>query len=290
MTTSSLASHAGSDPVPPVPDLGGRRLFTAAALAGVAATGWLGLRLQPTPLPSLPVSPGPVPTVPLPRGLPPPVERFHRTIHGDRVPVIDSAMISGRGTMRVAGIRFPARFRFCHVTGEAYRHEIELTFFRARIAAVDERFVDGHARLELPCGVSEGPAVDQGANLALWAEAVWMPSVWITDPRARWEPADANSARLVVPFGDRHETLTVRFDPGTGLLARIDSQRFRALDDATTTGWINRIPAWGRVHHRPVPLRATVAWSGEAGPWADLRTEQVTYNADLAAHVRAGAR
>jgi hypothetical protein len=265
-----------------------RRLrSTAIGLVAVLGIGWVGLQVQPSPLPAADPAAGPVTTVPLPDGLPAPVDRFYRTLYGEQVPVVDSAVISGRGTMRIAGITFPARFRFSHVTGEAYRHYIELTAFGARIMSVNEWFVDGSARLELPFGVSEGPNIDQGANLALWAEAVWMPSVWVTDPQARWEPLDDTSAHLTVPFGDERETFTVRFDPDTGLLTSMESLRFKEAADLARTGWRNEAPEWGSVDGHPVPPTATVAWADEGSPWANLRTEQVVYNADLEHYVRA---
>lgn len=224
--------------------------------------------------------------MPVPVGLPEPVERFYRNLYGERVPVVDSAVISGRGNMRIAGITFPARFRFSHVTGDAYRHYIELTGFGAPFMTVNEWFVDDHARLELPFGVREGPNVDQGANLALWAEAVWMPSVWITDPQAHWKHVDDTSALLTVPFGGQRETFTVHFDPDTGLLDRMQSLRFKNEADRTKTDWINEAPQWGQVDGHPVPTRATVAWANEVAPWADLQTESVIYNADLRGYIR----
>lgn len=285
------ATLPGSHHAELLPSPGRRRsrrplVYVAGGLATVLATGWLGLRVEPAPLPPPSISAGDASTVTLPDGLPAPVERFYRTLYGERLPVVDSAVITGRGTMRIAGITFPARFRFSHVTGQSYRHYIELTVFGSRLAAVDEWFVDEHARLELPFGVSDGPNVDQGANLALWAEAVWMPSVWVTDPHARWEPVDATSARLTVPFGDHRETFTVHFNPDTGLLASMESLRFKGEDDQTRTGWLNEAPEWGHVDGHPVPLRATVSWADEASPWANLRTEQVVYNADLDDYVR----
>lgn len=287
-TTPVLASPDQQTPPSPTRRRYGRPLgYVAGGLATVVATGWLGLQFTPAPLSQPAVSAGETATVPLPEGLPAPVARFYRTLYGDRVPVIDSAVITGRGTMRIAGITFPARFRFSHLTGQDYRHYIELTAFGARVTAVNEWFLDGHARLELPFGVSEGPNVDQGANLALWAEAVWMPSVWVTDSRARWEPIDATSAQLTIPFGDERETFTVRFDPDTGLLTSMESLRFKGETDEVRTRWLNQAPEWGDVDGHPVPLRATVTWLDEGSPWADLTTEQVIYNADLDEYLQA---
>ena len=259
--------------------------WVLGSLAAVAGAGWLGLRIEPKPLSPVAAAPGEVVTQPLPDGLPAPVERFYRALYGDRVPVIDTAVISGRGTMRIAGLTFPARFRFSHIAGQDYRHYIELTVFGRRVTAVNEWFLDGAARLELPVGVSQGPNVDQGANLALWAEAVWMPSLWVTDPQVSWEPIDDTSARLLVPFGDRTETLTVTFDPDTGLLRHMESLRFKGEEDVDKSLWLNDVVEWAELGGYTVPLRTTVTWADEGRPWAELRTEDVVYNADLTSYI-----
>lgn len=276
------------------PPGGGRRsrwprvlAYVAGGLVTVVAVGWAGLQVEPEPLAEPDLQPGDVTRVPLPAGLPAPVERFYRTLYGEEVPLITSAVISGRGEMRISGITFPVRYRFSHVTGEAYRHYIELTGFGARITAVNEWYLDGRGRLDLPFGVSDGPNIDQGANLALWAEAVWMPSVWVTDPAARWEPIDDTTALLVVPFGVETEEFTVTFDPQSGLLERMESMRFKTVSDEARILWINQAAEWGEVNNHPVPLRTSITWGDEDSPWARLDTENVLYNADLGTYIEA---
>jgi hypothetical protein len=80
----------------------------ASCLAG--ATLWAGLRVEPAPLPppALTVSGPPTEATALPDDLPAPVERFYRTLYGAQVPVIDTIVVSGRGTMRIQGITFRA--------------------------------------------------------------------------------------------------------------------------------------------------------------------------------------
>jgi hypothetical protein len=292
MGSSVETEHRGRDEVAASPDRGGGRGPRAAAvtlggMAALAGIGWLGLRIEPQPFPDAGLEAGPVETLPLPVGLPAPVERFYQVLYGDEVPVIATAVVSGRGWMRVNGITFAARFRFSHVAGHGYRHYIEVTGFGRRLLAVNEWFLDGSARLELPFGVMQGPKVDQGANLALWAEAGWFPAIWLTDHRVRWEPVGADSARLLVPFGDGSEELTVTFDRATGLLQRMESMRFKGEEAATRTGWSNEALDWAELDGLTVPMTTTVTWEDESTPWARLRTEALLLNADLDRYVTA---
>ena len=251
------------------------------ALVALGLLLWGGLRVTPRPFDSSNLEPSEPSTVARPEGLPAPVERFYRELYGDEVPVIDSVVVSGRGTMRVSGVTLPVRFRFTHDTGTAYRHEIETTLYGIRVLSIDETFLDGAARLELPFGVSEGPNIDQGANLALWAEAVWMPAVWVTDPQARWEPVDEQTALLVVPFGEEEERLVARFDPDTGLLRFLESMRYRGEDDPDRTLWLNEIVRWGELDGRMLPIETNLTWFDEGSPWARLTTEDVRYGVAL---------
>jgi len=73
--------------------------------------------------------------------------------------------------------------------------------------------------------------------------------VWATDPAARWEPVDATTARLLVPFGRETEAFEVTFSATTGLLERMESLRYKG-EDATTTRPRSASPhaagGWGR--------------------------------------------
>jgi len=258
-------------------------------LAVLVAIGWLGLQVQPKLFPAYPEQTPALNTVELPADSPAPVARYYKTIIGDQVPVIESVVISGRGKLRVFGLRFPARFRFTHIAGQGYRHYIEATIFGYPVMKVNEWYLDGKARMELPVGVIENePKIDMGANLALWGESVfWLPSILVTDPRVCWEAIDDTTARLIVPFGEEEDTFTVTFDPQTGLIRAMEAMRYREATDETKIPWRNEPLGWQTFHGIEIPSPATLTWLDEGTPWSVWTIEDVVYNVDVSEYIRA---
>ncbi len=260
----------------------------ASLIFGLVLLLWLGLQIKPAPFPAFSQSTPELETAPLPDDLPAPVARFYREIYGEEVPVIESAVISGRATLRPMGnFTFPGRFRFTHIAGQSYRHYIELTLFGLPILKVNERYIDGEALMELPFGEESGPHIDQGANLALWGEAVWMPALWITDPRVRWEPVDDETAVLVVPFGAGEEHFVVRFDPADGRLHLLEAMRYKGAADEGKTLWLNEALSWGEVDGHKIATVGAVTWFDDGSPWAVFTVEEIVYNADIDTYIRA---
>ncbi len=248
---------------------------------------WLGLMVKPAPFASYPEAKTEIKTIPIPSGLPAPVERFYRQVYGQEIPVFDSAILSGRATMKLFNINFPARFRFVHDTGNAYRHYFEVTWFGMAIFKVNEHYVDGQAKLELPMGVEQGKNIDQAANLALWAEASSFPALFLTDPRVRWQAVDSETALLVVPFGRQKQTFIVRFDPSTGLLHRLEAMRFVGKEDQKKSLWIAEGRNWADLNGYKLATTGTATWLEQGQPWATFTTEEIVFNADVSQYIRA---
>lgn len=262
-------------------------IVVLAIVAGILFLGWLGLQIPPSPFPAYQRHSNAQETMPLPPGLPAPVESFYRRLYGEQMPVITSAVISGRGRLRLNDLIFPVRFRFTHDAGKAYRHYIEATIFGLPFMKVNEGFLDGAGRMELPFGVVEGPKVDQGGNLALWAESVWLPSLWITDRRAEWRSIDRDTALLTVPFKEEKQSFVVRFSPATGLLHLMESMRYKGAEAEEKILWLNEVLRWGPVDDHTIPTLSTVTWFDEKTPWAVFQVEEIIYNTDVKEYIRA---
>lgn len=247
---------------------------------------WAGLKIKPAPFPAYPEKGPKLETIPLPAGLPAPVERYYRIIYGDRIPVIHSAVISGRASIRPFGVWIPARFRFIHDAGKHYRHYIEATWFGLPILKVNERYVDGKSLAEMPWGADQGPKVDQAANIGLWAETMTMPSVYLTDPRVRWEAIDDENALLVVPFENAEEHFTVRFDPETGLIRLMEVMRYRASNSSQKSLWIPANHEWKMLNGTLTNTVGSATWLEMGGPWAYFTTEEVEFNVNVEEYVR----
>ena len=264
-------------------------LIILGILASLVLIGWLGLQVKPTPFPAFTQKSAELTTLPLPTGLPAPVERFYRKVYGENIPVIDTVVMTGRATLRPFGnITLPGKFRFTHDAGRGYRHYIESTWFNLPIMKVNERYLDGVALGEMPFGMrSEGNKVDQAANLGMWAELMWVPAVFLTDPRVRWDPVDDATAFLIVPVEDTEERFLVRFNPANDMLYLSEVMRYKDQSSQAKTLWINESKTYGVLGGAPAAVIGAAIWQDDGKPWAVFTIEDIVFNVDVSQTIRA---
>jgi hypothetical protein len=264
-------------------------LIITAILIVIILLGWLGLKIKPISFSPYPQKTSALKTIPLPAGLPAPVERFYKTVYGDDIPVIDTAVIKGRAVIAPFGLKMPARFIFVHNVGKDYRHYIEATWFGMPIMKVNEGYVDQKSFFEGPVGnpILNDASTNQAANLAVWAEAAWFPSIWLADPRVRWEPVDESTALMYVPFEDKEENFVMRFNPETGLLDSMEAMRYRdSGPQAKKILWITRSVPSKKIEGTQLDTVGTATWMDQGIPWATFTLEEVNYNVDVREYIR----
>jgi hypothetical protein len=263
-------------------------IIIVCILAALIFLGWLGLQIKPKSFFAHPERTPKLETISLPAGLPAPVERFYQTVYGENIPVIRTVVIKGRAAISPFGVKLPARFLFVHNTGRDYRHYIEATWFGIPIMKVNEGYLDGKSFFESPMGnIYDDASTNQGANLAVWAEAAWFPSIWITDPRLRWESVDDKTALLYVPFEDQEENFVMRFNPETGLLDSMEAMRFRdSGPKAKKILWITRNVEGKKIEGTKLDAVGSATWLDQGIPWAVFTMEEVNYNVDVSEYIR----
>lgn len=251
----------------------------AGGVAVLAGIGWVGLQVPPSNLPPPVDEPQDLGTVEIPIDLPAPVRRYFQAAFGHQVPRIESLVVCGRARANF-GIWGPLRYRLVHRPGYDFERNMEITWFGLPVLKAIDRYVDG-VGMTGPVGkAATGPAIDQGANMILWAEGPWIPSLWITDSRIRWEAVDDTTARLVFPFEDKEDELMVHFDPESGLVARVTALRYPD-EKGGKTPWRVDFTSWQTVNGVKIPTRAAVTWEDQGEPWSYWDYEHVFWNVDI---------
>ena len=248
-------------------------------LVAIGGIGWIGLQVPPANFPAPSEKAEDRGMVAAPPDLPAPVRCYFAVAFHNQVPRVESMVAWGRARANF-GLWMPLRFHLYHQPGQAFKREMEVTWFGIPVLKALDQYING-VGMTGPVGNAEtGPQVNQGSNMILWAEAPFYPSLLITDPHIRWEAIDETSARLIFPFGAEEDELIYYFDPVTGLITYISAMRYQG-SNAEKVGWRVEIQQWQTVDGGQVPLRVAITWANQSGPWSYWDFENIRWNVDL---------
>lgn len=213
----------------------------------------------------------------MPEVLPAPVGRWVEAAGFDRLAGIETIGSIATGRIRIGPLPWlPVDVRTVHHLGRGQVRDIRLRIGPVPVLRVLDAYVDGAGITKIGPVPSVGPAIDQGAFLAMWAEAVAWPAAWRQAPGLRWEAVDDDRARLHIPFGDGTEVMDVAFDPASAYPYAFDVVRFRSKDEKL--GWraecsdlrsFGEIRAWSHV---------TATWADAPGPWFEAWFRRIVPN------------
>ncbi len=248
-------------------------------LAALAAIGWLGLQIPSKLVVPMTGKSQTLGGVDIPENLPAPVLRYLHVALGDQPQRLESAVFWGRAQANF-GVWVPMRFQLYHRVGYDFRRAMQITWFGFPVLKALDQYVDGHGMTGLVGKAESGAGIDQGSNMILFAEAPLYPSIFVTDPRIRWEAIDDTSAQLFFPFGDEEDSITIYFDPQTALITKMTALRYFGANGEKEP-WRVEFLSWQVVDGMTIPLRSAITWEKQGKPWSYWDITDVTWNVDL---------
>lgn len=247
-------------------------------LITILAVAWSGLKYPPKSLPPHPEETKSMRLISIPSNLPKPVERHFDEVFDLKAPAIETAVVWGKADLRISGIWAPALFKaYYYIPGHDFMREMEITWFGKTVFKGKDSYINGKGSFGIGGKAESGEKIDSASNLTVWAEAVFAPTKFIADPKIRWQVIDDNTAKLIVPLNDAEDTITVKFDPETGLMSEMRAPRYRS-QELKKAPWIVRFYDWREQHGIKVPQLVTVGWADENEPRARFKIDGIEYN------------
>ena len=142
-------------------------LVLLGVLVLVSVIIWLGLRMEPEPLELLQDKEPEFEYAGFAAGLSIPVRRYFELVMGPNAAVMDTAILIGRGKMRLGPLWVPVRFRASYRPGKEFHRMMEILWFRRPVLKGLDTYLDGVGKLVVAGKAQTGPALDQAQNLAL---------------------------------------------------------------------------------------------------------------------------
>lgn len=241
---------------------------------------WLGFQIQPK---SFSVSNKTIKTTvyqQFPEDLPDLVSKHFKTVFEDEVPIIETSIVWGKSKMNISGIWVPVRFIVYYIPAEGFYRYMEVTWYGIPLIKGYDLYTEEKAEFCIAGTIETGDKIAQGQNLAHWAESQWSPSIFITDNRLKWDEVDKDSVNLMIPYQDNYDNLTIDFDSESGLIKTMEAMRYRGQSEEKVLWRIDCLE-WEVFNELLIPVRSSLTWEGDKGPWSYWTIEGIQYNAEI---------
>jgi len=249
-------------------------------LVGLFAVGWLGLMVQPRNFKvdekKLQQQSARSISAIVPDGL----QQYADKVFADEIVDIKTSVIWGKSKINAKGIWTPARFITYYITGEGFFRYIEITWFGMPIINGYDLYYDDVADFCMAGEKETGEKIEQGQNLALWAETIWSPSAYFTDDRLAWEKIDSNLLELTIPYKEKMDKIKIYIDTDTGLMDAMEAMRYKGQSTDKVLWQIDLIE-WNEFDGVLIPSESSVKWADEKKLWSYWSIEGVLYNIEI---------
>ena len=206
-------------------------------------------------------------------GLPPPVQRFFRTVLKDGQPIVTAISVEHTGTFNLS--EATEQWKPFTSTQRVVTHrpgfdwDARISMMPGLPVHVHDAYIAGegilHAAILGLVSMANQRGTDelaQGELMRFFAEAAWYPTALLPSQGVLWNAVDDHSARATLKDGDLSLTLLFRFNKD-GLIDTVRAEaRGRMVDGTTVTvPWHCRFWDYAiRDGMRELPLEGEVAW------------------------------
>jgi hypothetical protein len=205
-------------------------------------------------------------------GLPPPVQRYFRTVLTDGQPIVGAARVDHVGTFNMGETTdqwkpFTSRQRVV-TRRPGFVWDGSVAMLPGLPVRVHDAYVAGAGILHPAIlglftliDLRGGGDVAKGELMRFFAEAAWYPTALLPSQGVRWEAIDERSARATLVDGTLSLTLLFRFDD-QGLIesARAEARGRTVGKTIVMTPWEGRWADYQERDGMRVPMAGEVAW------------------------------
>lgn len=212
--------------------------FILTILGVLAAAGllfWLGFRVKPRAKRPWAEAAEDAVQPALPAGLPEPMQHYLNECGLKTVPY--SLIGWGRGkivanrNLKTGPLWTPLRWHLIAQPGVGFVSKTEITWFGYPLLRGGDELLPNRARFSMGGNVLENENIRRSEETMFWLYQIWMaPALLAADVRVRWEMVDEQTVKMFAPVGGEDSVFTLRFDPTTGRLVRVETLRAASRD------------------------------------------------------------